>query len=182
MSSSQCEVTALRARSSAAGLLALLSLIACNDLTEHQRTPYAVGAPIPFYNLQLYVQGTGVSSNLDRHSIEVRLHMSGFEGQGQARVASESWQRFFKLVDRDGKKYSCKKLLPADEYYRSGYESERQGSRANPWQRDSWADVPTQWILQFETPLDAQDFTLLIDNMSPHRGDQPEYMSVRLDR
>ena len=102
--------------------------------------------------------------------------MEKLEGQEQARVASQSWDQLFMLADRNGKKYKCHRFLPTDYYYKNYANMGGRGAD------DSFSTVPTQWIMHFDVPLDAEGFTLLLNNMTFHAGSQPMSIAVRLDR
>lgn len=162
----------------AAGLL-VSSLIAC---TEAKPDSYAMGAAVPFGSVGFSVRSTESTSDMDGKSILVHVRMDSREGQEQARVASQSWQSFFTLADRNGKKYKCRKILPTDYYYQTYSGGTARGEKAwsntlNP--ETAFSPVPTDWILRFDVPWQAEGFTLVIDNMSFHR---PGVMAVPLDR
>lgn len=161
-----------------AGLL-VTSLIAC---TEAKPDGYAMGAAVPFASVGFSVRSTESTSDLDGKSILVHVRMDSLEGQEQARVASQSWQSFFTLADRNGKKYKCRRILPTDYYYQTYSGGTARGEKTwsntlNP--ETAFSPVPTDWILRFDVPLQAEGFTLVIDNMSFHR---PGVMAVPLDR
>jgi hypothetical protein len=129
------------------------------------------------------VNSTGVSSDLDKQSILVYVRMESLEGQEQARVASQSWDQWFKLADQNGKKYRCRRFLPADYYYRGFSQVGGVSSGGRQPQDQNWfSPVPTQWIMHFDVPLEARGFTLLINSMTFHTAGQPVAIAVKLDR
>ncbi len=142
-------------------------------------------SPFGFGNTTVKVDSTEASSDMDRKAILVHMTMNGLDGESQARVASQSWNQWFRLADRNGKKYKCFRFLPTDYYYQSFHYGGRGGERA--WDRsltpeNAFSPVPSDWIAHFNVPLDAEGFTLLMDNMTFHQGSQPVAIAVPLDR
>jgi hypothetical protein len=160
--------------------IALLLVIALDSCREPTPASYPMRAALPFGTVHMSVNSTEVSSDLDKQSILVYVRMESLEGQEQARVASQSWNQWFTLADQTGKKYRCRRLLPADEYYRNF----SQVGGANKWGRppqDQNSFSPTQWILHFDVPLEVRGFTLIINNSTFHTSGQPEAIAVKLD-
>jgi hypothetical protein len=160
-------------------ILFLVSLLAC---TEIKPDSYAMGSAVPFGSVGFSVRSTESTSDMNGKAILVHARMESLEGQEQARVASQSWQSFFNLVDHNGKKYKCRRILPTDYYYQNYSGGTSRGEKA--WGKSldpetAFSPVPTDWILRFDVPLEAEGFTLVIDNMSFHR---PGVMAVPLDR
>ena len=169
-------------RSAWAGVVVMLLLVSLLACTEVKPDSYAMGSPVPFGSVRFSVRSTEATSDMSGKAILVHARMESLEGQEQARVASQSWQSFFNLVDRNGKKYKCRRILPTDYYYQTYSGGTARGERAwsntlNP--ETAFSPVPTDWILRFDVPLEAEGFTLVIDNMSFHR---PGVMAVALDR
>lgn len=167
------------ARAAFVAMLLLSSLLAC---TEMKPDSYAIGSAVPFGSVGFSVRSTESTSDMSGKAILVHARMESLDGQEQARVASQSWQSFFNLVDRNGKKYKCRRILPTDYYYQTYSGGIARGEKAwsntlNP--ETAFSPVPTDWILRFDVPLEARGFTLVIDNMSFHR---PGVMAVPLDR
>ena len=167
---------------SAVALTLAAFLVAC---TEAKPVSFPMRTALPFGSVQMTVESTEATSDMNRKGILVHARMEGLEGESQARVAAQSWDQLFRLADRDGKKYRCRRILPTDIYYHS-FNAGTRGGEA-PYDRhyseeDAYTPVPTDWILRFDVPLDAEGFTLLIDNMRFHKGDQPVAIGVPLDR
>jgi len=160
----------------ALGLL-LVSLVAC---IATKPVSYPMRSPLPFGTIQMTVDGTESSSELSRQALLVHIRMYNMEGESQARVAGQSWNQLFQVSDRNGKKYNCRRFLPADYYYQNFSGVPRGGERLSP--EDAYSPVPTEWIARFDVPSDAQGFTLLIDSTHFHTGTQPAYLAVPLDR
>jgi hypothetical protein len=169
-------------RSAWAGFVAVLILASLLACTEAKPEGYGMGSAVPFGSVGFSVRSAESTSDMSGKAILVHARMESLEGQEQARVASQSWQSFFHLVDRNGKKYKCRRILPTDYYYQTYSGGTTRGERA--WSKSlnpetAFSPVPTDWILRFDVPLDAEGFTLVIDNMSFHR---PGVMAVPLDR
>ena len=160
----------------------VLVVVVLGSCTEPAPASYPMRAVLPFGTVNLSVNSTSVSSDLDKRSILVYVRMESLEGQEQARVASQSWDQWFKLADQAGKKYKCRRFLPADYYYRSFSHVGGPTFGNQTPDPDSFSPVPTQWIMHFDVPLDAQGFTLLINNMTFHTAGQPVAIAVKLDR
>jgi len=178
------ELTAARQRYgiATAALLLLASRIAC---TEAKPTNYPMHTPFGFGNTQVTVDSTEASSDMSRKAILVHITMNNLDGESQARVASQSWDQWFRLRDQNGKKYKCRRFLPTDYYYQNFHYEGRGGERAWGGSRspeDAFSPVPTDWIARFDVPLDAEGFALLLDNMTFHQGGQPVAIAVPLDR
>jgi hypothetical protein len=165
----------------AAPVLLLAFLTAC---TEVKPASYPMRAALPFGTVAMSVQSTEASSDLSKQSILVHVRMENLEAESQARVASQSWDQLFKLVDRDGKKYKCHRFLPTDYYYENYHYGGRGGEQA--WssrdKEDIFSTVPKDWIMHFDVPSEAGGFTLLINNLTFHAGSQPMSIAVPLDR
>jgi hypothetical protein len=167
-------------RWSGMGAAALMLVTLLNACTAPKPATYPMGQVLPFGSIEMSVHGTEVSSEGSRKSVLVRVTMSNLESKEQARVAAQSWQRWFKLVDRSDKSYKCIYILPTDYYY-------KRLSQKN-FGDGSWADestsssIPKEWVLLFRAPLDAQGFTLLIDNATFGKSSQPLSIAVPLDR
>jgi len=163
--------------------ITLLLVVVLGSCAEPTPASYPMRAVLPFGTVNMSVNSTGVSSDLDKQSILVYVRMESLEGQEQARVASQSWDQWFKLADQNGKKYRCRRFLPADSYYRSFSQvggASSLGKQAED--RNSFSPVPTQWIMHFDVPLEARGFTLLINNMTFHTAGQPVAIAVKLDQ
>ena len=159
-----------------------LFLTAC---THTVPVSYPMRTVLPFGKVQMTVESTEATSDMSRKGILVHARMDGLEGESQARVAAQSWNQLFQLTDRNGKKYNCYRVLPTDVYYQNFSGGTRGGEKA--WsprgsQEDAYSPVPTDWILRFNVPLDAEGFTLLVDNSRFNTGTQPAYIAVPLDR
>jgi hypothetical protein len=168
-----------------ASLIALVLVASLAACTHTAPVSYPMRTVLPFGKVQMSVDGTEATSDLSRKGILVRATMSGLEGESQARVAAQSWNQLFQLTDRNGKKYNCYRVLPTEVYYQAFNGGTRGGERAWSPERsgeDAYSPVPTDWILRFNVPLDAEGFTLLIDNSRFNTGTQPAYIAVALDR
>jgi len=168
-----------RTASAAAALLLGLCLGAC---TEPKPTTYPMNTVLPFGKIEMSVQGTEASSEGSHKSVAVRVRMNNLESQSQARVASQSWQQFFKLVDSNGKKYRCRYILPTDYYYKKLAENRDVHAWGSTWADENAPSTPRDWVLIFTTDLDAQGLTLFINNATFGTSNQPLSIAVPLDR
>jgi len=169
------------ARSFIAAITLLLTVV-LGSCAEPTPASYPMRTVLPFGTVNLSVNSTAVSSDLDKQSILVYVRMESLEGQAQARVASQSWDQWFKLADQNGKRYRCRRFLPADYYYRNFSQVGGAAFGNQKQDQDSFSPVPTQWIMHFDVPLEAQGFTLLINNRTFHTSGQPVAIAVKLDR
>ncbi len=165
----------------AAAVVLVASLCAC---IEPKPVSYPTGTTLPFGKIGMSVHGTEASSEGSHKSVLVHVTMSNLESQSQARVASQSWQQFFRLEDRNEKTYRCRYILPSDYYYKKLAERDYRGTSAwgNTWSDESTSSIPTEWVLLFQVPLDAQGFTLLVNNSTFGTSGQPGRIAVALDR
>lgn len=170
--------------SCAAGSAFALLLLFLNACTDPTPTKYAMHTPFGFGNTQITVDSTEATEDMNKKSILVHLRMTNLDGASQARVASQSWDQWFKLTDRNGKKYKCFRFQPTDYYYQNFHYAGRGGEQAWSSQdkEDIFSTVPSDWIMHFDVPSDAEGFTLLLNNMTFHQGSQPVAIAVPLDR
>jgi len=159
----------------------LLSLVGC---TEPTPVSFPMRTVLPFGSLGMMVDNTEVTEKENKSSVLVHVSISQFDDPVQASVASESWQRWFWLLDDAGNRYKCQYILPSNYYYRKLSERDPRGPRA--WAR-TWADEatvtpPREWILWFQAPVDARGFTLIVDNESFGKRGQPLRLAVPLNR
>jgi len=167
----------------AAPVLLLLAVLAACTATKP--VSYPMRTTLPFGSIEMTVDSTESTLDMERQALLVHIRMSNLEGERQARVAGQSWNQLFQVSDGKGKKYNCRRFLPADAYYQNFSGGTRGGEKAWGGSRapeDTYLTVPTQWIARFDVPADASGFTLLIDSARFHTGTQPAYMAVALDR
>jgi hypothetical protein len=154
------------------------SLTAC---THTQPVSYPMRAVLPLGKVEMTVESTEATSDMSRTGLLVHVRLDNLDGEAQARVAGQSWCHLFHVTDRDGKKFNCRRFLPADSYYQNFADGGHKAWERGWSQEDAYSPVPTEWIIRFDVPLDAAGFTLFIDNTF-HQGTQPSDMSVALDR
>lgn len=165
----------------AAAALLLVWLSACSEPTP---VSFPMRSVLPFGSLGMVVDNTEVTEKENKNSILVHVSISQFDDPGQARVASESWQRWFWLVDGAGNRYKCKYILPSNYYYRKLSEKNSNGVRSwgQTWADETTNTPPREWILLFQTPADTRGFTMIVDNESFGNRGQPLRIAVPLDR
>ena len=163
----------------AAAALILAASLAC---TEPTRTSYPMRTTFDFGNVRMSVDSTESTSDINKKAIIVHATVNNFDGDAQARVASQSWNQWFKLADKDGKKYRCVRFQPTDMYYQGFSDGGHRAWASKNEREDYFATLPSSWVMHFDVNGDADGFTLLINNMSFHQGSQPVAIAVPLDR
>ncbi len=153
-------------------------LTAC---THTAPVSYPMRAVLPLGQVQMTVESTEASSDMSRKALLVHVRMDNFEGESHARVAGQSWNQLFRVADRNGKKYNCRRFLPTDSYYRSFADGGHRAWERGRTEEDAYSPIPADWIMRFDVPLDAEGFSLLVDNRF-HQGTQPSDIRVALDR